>query len=52
MLSDTEFTAEEKELKHYTDLAQKQLDRYIQKVQALVSCKQKKCKLIQLHKEL
>ena len=32
MLWNTEFAAEEKELKYYAGLAQKQLDRYIQKV--------------------
>ena len=38
-LSDAEFTVEEEELEHYAGLAQKQLDRYIQKAQALMSCK-------------
>ena len=31
-LSDAEFTAEEKELEYYAGLAQKQLDRHIQKI--------------------
>ena len=31
-LSDAEFTAEEKELEYYINLAQKQLNRYIQKI--------------------
>ena len=38
-LSDAEFAAEEEELEYYAGLAQKQLDRHIQKAQVFVSCK-------------
>ena len=40
-LSNAEFAAEEEELEHYAGLAQKQLERHIQKIQVLMSCKQK-----------
>ena len=39
MLLNAEFAAKEEELEHYAGLAQEQLDRHIQKAQALMSCK-------------